>query len=225
MIFEDVMGDPKIRDVLLDKLAGLARHYFVSVILLVQDPKIITPKVRQNADLAAMTYQTQHRAIEALQQDYMDVFEDKHTFRKLLQEKTQDHHILIVDQTEAHYHIQDMISVDSPQLKIKKPFAIGDANFWRESGCDWREQIKVYKRIPPNDTEEWKKKIKKRWRENRRLKRMYKEEDDQREETNDINLAPPEVQQQAQVEKPKSHLQMARETVSNLYSYKGQTKT
>lgn len=61
------MGDDNVRDKILDKIAGLGRHYGICFYVLVQDPKIITPKVRQNADLAVMTYQTMQRSLEALE--------------------------------------------------------------------------------------------------------------------------------------------------------------
>lgn len=52
IIFEDVMGDAKARDKVIDELAGLGRHYYMSVYILVQSKlfilviAIVAPLVR-----------------------------------------------------------------------------------------------------------------------------------------------------------------------------------
>jgi hypothetical protein len=218
LIFEDVMGDEKVRDVLLDKLAGLARHFYCRIYILVQDPKIITPKVRQNADVAAFTYQTMKRTIDSIYEDYAGILGDKYEFRDMLNENTQDYHLVVVDQTKARYKPEDLFYLDAPKLEVE-PFAIGDDSFWKKAKCDWRKQVTKFQSLPPNDSVYWKQQLKKRWKSNKN------EEEDEPTEVDDPMYGT-EEEREAHLNKLKkrydterSHVDEARDTISNLFKY------
>lgn len=224
LVFEDVMGDEHIRDGLLDKLAGLARHYYCCIYILVQDPKIITPKVRQNADLAAFTYQTMERTIDSIYNDYAGIIGDKKEFRDMLNENTQDYHLVVVDQTKAQYRPEELFFCDAPELEVPD-FRIGDKTFWRESGCNWEEQVKKFKKLPPNDSKYWEKQLKVRWKDEKKEEEEPEGESEERV-TNNPDLAGPEMKvehRERLIEKYKlkeSNLQLANKTLSNLFSYR-----
>lgn len=108
------------------------RHYFLFIIVCSQDCKGLPPAVRQNADLIAITYQTQDRSIETITKDYADIFTDKEIFKEIIKANTQDHQLLIIDQTEAHYNIDEVFFVDKAPDPENNPdliFRIGDMQF------------------------------------------------------------------------------------------------
>ncbi len=63
--------------------------------------KGLGPAIRQNADIVAVTYQTQERSIETISKEWADIFADKDSFGQLLKENTKDYGLLIIDQTEV----------------------------------------------------------------------------------------------------------------------------
>lgn len=148
LIFDDVISDQTLRyQELLNEIVFSGRHYFLFIVVCSQDCKGLPPSVRQNADLVAVTYQTQERAIETITKDFADIFEDKKTFAELLKEHTQEHQLVIIDQTEAHYNADEVFFVDrAPDPKeTTLEYRVGDMEFWEESGCDWEKQKEKYR--------------------------------------------------------------------------------
>lgn len=117
---------------MLNEIVYSGRHYFLFIIVCSQDCKGLPPAVRQNADLIAITYQTQDRSIETITKDYADIFTDKEIFKEIIKANTQDHQLLIIDQTEAHYNIDEVFFVDKAPDPENNPdliFRIGDMQF------------------------------------------------------------------------------------------------
>jgi hypothetical protein len=56
---------------------------------------------------AVLTYQNREDSIAALEGDYASTdMGDRYAFRRMLQKYTQDHHILVIDQTGEYYGFQ-----------------------------------------------------------------------------------------------------------------------
>jgi hypothetical protein len=68
-----------------------------------------------------------------MKKDYADIFGKKDDFKELLKANTQDHQMVIIDQSEAHYKMEDVFFVDKADINGKN-FRIGDNAFWKESG-------------------------------------------------------------------------------------------
>lgn len=166
------------------------------------------------------------RSIRALREDYADVLPEKNDFKQLLIENTQDHAILIVDQTKAHYDTSEMFFIDHPELEVE-PFKIGDKKFWKESHANWEEQLEKFERIPPNDSKHWKNTLDDRWKEDEHFEEEQEQIENQLTKTNNPNLAAPEIQEQMhndymeQHKLKKSQVQLANEVISNtnLFNY------
>ena len=59
------------------------------------------PDFRANADIVALTYQSQDRAIEQIGKDYADVFADKEQLKELIRANTQDFQLIVIDQVSV----------------------------------------------------------------------------------------------------------------------------
>jgi hypothetical protein len=130
LIFDDIIADQHIRyETLMNEVFFSGRHFFIFCIVCEQDPKGLPPSMRANADFVAVTYQIQERAIESITKDYADTFEDTDTFEALLKENTQDHWMVLIDQSEAHYVPEDVFYKDLAEEEVE-PFKIGDKKFW-----------------------------------------------------------------------------------------------
>lgn len=123
-----------------------------------------------------------------------------------------------------------MFYVDKPELEVK-PFKIGDRRFWKESNADWEKQLEKFKNIPTCKIEDWNRFAKKRWAQDKKEQKqevLEDEDTDGKTVTNDVNLAPPEVQQQYMQDwREANHMnrsawEQAKENISNekLYNYK-----
>ncbi len=152
------------------------------------------PKIRQNADIIACTYQTQRRAIDSIYEDYADIVGDKNYFIELLRQNTIDHKMFIIEQSEAHYDVKDMFFVSKAKEKVK-PFKIGGAKFWKESGNNWEQQLEKYNNIPKKDKEDWNKAIKLREKEDKQEEQYEEEEENNKIETNQPDLLPTELKE------------------------------
>lgn len=147
---------------LLNEMMFSGRHYRVSIIINTQDIKGISPGARNNFDIVAMTYQTQERSIETLKGEYGDFFPNKKVFREIIKMNTQDHQMIIIDQTTAKYKATDCFFIDKANPH-PDPYRIGDSEFWSDSGCDWEKQMKLFNNIPKHELDEWEEIAKRRW--------------------------------------------------------------
>lgn len=214
--------DMRYNDLLLE-LIFAGRHYKITIIINVQDIKGVPPDVRQNMDLIVITYQTQERQIETLLKEYGDFFPNKKVFRELIKQNTQDHQVLIVDQTEAKYNVEDVFFKHKANQK-PPPFKIGDLDFWKIANCNWEEQLNKYNNIPDRTLDDWKKIAGKRWKEERK-KAILQQTDslDDRLESNQLIFAPPSIQLQKILKLYQkigdSHVVRAYKNLNNLQNY------
>jgi len=171
VILDDIVADQHDmrNEVLLNELMFAGRHYKVCIIINTQDIKALSPGVRNNFDIIATTYQTQERSIETLKGEYGDFFPNKRVFREIIKMNTQDHQMLIIDQTVAKYRPIDCFFIDKAELH-PEPYKIGDDQFWIESECDWKDQLKLYNNIPNHDKEEWTEIAKRQWEDSKHFK-------------------------------------------------------
>ena len=226
IILDDVIADDLIRNSnTLEELVFSGRHYFLFVAIATQDIKGIGPKIRQNADLVVLTYQTQERSIKAIKEDFADIFESKNDFKEVIKENTQDHQVIVIDQIEAHFNSAEVFFKDKAMPKKVKPFKIGTKEFWEQSGCNWYEQRRLFKFrekmfIEP-DRDHWLTLGKRR--ENREKREKAGERMGDTEETTDFRLvsnnpsATPEDDEMEEPEPPKSYIRQAMERDPSVY--------
>ena len=155
VILDDVIDDASFKhQETLHRLAYAGRHYFMFVLLCTQDCKGIGPGLRGNADLIVLTYQTAKRNIESFAEDYC-TFIDKRQFTSFIQKQTQNHEMLVIDQTEAKYNVQDIFWKSSADEEPPEPYRIGTLDFWMQSGCIWEDQVTRSGRTPKFKQKEW----------------------------------------------------------------------
>jgi hypothetical protein len=225
LIFDDMISGATLRyEKLLDELVYSGRHYFLFVVVCSQDTKGLPPSLRANSDLIVTTYQTQERNIDTIQKDYADLMTDD-SFKELLQFNTTDHHVVLIDQTEAKYSMEDVFFTDEAEPD-PEPFRIGDDEFWALSGCDWKKQLKKAdnkkKNLDNMDKEAWLKRAKQKAL---KAKSDFKGSTWQLE-TNQIGLAEKSTQNTYQVALRKkygldkgSHVQNGFKSVEKVFKY------
>ena len=176
VVFDDVISNKDIRyaEQMLE-LAWAGRHYFIFCVICAQDIKGLPPGFRGNMDLIVTTYQTQRRTMETMQEDFADFFDNMYVFEQLLQQNTTDHGMLIIDQTEAKYDVNDVFFIDQARdpsiitivpskhlgdIKVKGPvFKIGNGDYWKAAGNNWKEQLFKAQNVPDPSRELWNEKI------------------------------------------------------------------
>jgi hypothetical protein len=199
IVLDDIITEKSAmeHDPLWEEICFSGRHFKIFCVICLQDGKGVGPMVRQNADLVAVTFQTQERQLDQLTRDYADVFPNRRVFHELVQSNTQDHQLVVIDQTEAHYDVKEMFYKDKAPKKCP-PYKIGDDWFWAESGCSWEKQLEQHKNCPPGGKQEdWEDVIQQRWKRSEEEKpvefsMMPMTDDDY--ETNQMAFAPQSTQ-------------------------------
>jgi hypothetical protein len=185
LIFDDVISNRDIkRNPMILKIAWEGRHYFILALFCSQDVKGLDPGIRQNADLIALTYQTQERSIESIKEDYADFFDNKYYFRKILMNNTRDHQLIIIDQTEAKYGIEDVFFIDKAPDPKKEPlvYRVGNDAFWEKAQNNWKEQLRIAENIPNNKREFYNEKL-------REMEKNIEEEEEEEVQDDDFLTA------------------------------------
>jgi hypothetical protein len=176
IILDDVITSKEIRfNPLIQELAWAGRHYFIFCIICSQDIKGLPPGFRGNADLIAVTYQTQERTMETLQADFADMFDNKYMFSNMIKKFTPNHGMLIIDQTTAKFDMNEIFYTDKApdptketilntqsfgQITAKGPvFKVGSDDFWAASKSSWMVQLFKAQNIPSSKREDWSKRI------------------------------------------------------------------
>lgn len=228
LILDDVIGDHDLRyDEIFDTLAFSGRHYFIFCIVNTQDIKGINPKIRQNADIVAFTYQTQDRSIEQIAKDYADIFADKDTFKEVIKRNTQDFQLVIIDQANAHYDVQEAFFISRAEEEVE-PFKLGGFDFWKESGCEWKEQLKKFRNkkrlLDKKKREDWEEIARRVHRHDNKKEKEYQQQQEAGKlDTNQECYAPLELQRIKQQERVKaigdSHVKMATDRMKKLFHY------
>lgn len=160
LIFDDVISAGELRQSkILEKVIYNGRHYFLFCLICSQDVKGIGPALRQNGDLVALTYQTQERSVESIRDDYAYFFGNKYAFNYLLTKNTKDFQLMLIDQTEAKYKVEDTFFVaKAPDPKTDRPvYRIGDDFFWKRARNDWKKQLARTKLVPCSGRQDWEK--------------------------------------------------------------------
>lgn len=148
IILDDVIGDKKnIRyNALLNEIVFVGRHFNTCMIVCTQDAKGLPPDFHQNADIVAMTFSTQRRQLEIMEDNYGALFRNEaFDFNNMIKEYTQDHQFLVVDRTEAKYSLDQMFYWSKAEENPPK-FKIGSDKFWTDAKCSWEMQLEIYKR-------------------------------------------------------------------------------
>lgn len=184
IVFDDVISsrhDMRYVERFL-QLVFNGRHYDLLIMIAAQDIKGVPPDVRQNADLVALTYQVQARQMETIQKDFADFPELKKSFPTFLQSHTHDFQMLLIDQATAKTNAEEVFFTAKADPE-PKPFKIGDYMFWKEAGCDWKRQLRIYGNLQQSDLSKDENKgkleqlVRKAWLENKEMERRFAEFD------------------------------------------------
>lgn len=97
-ILDDIVSPELFDDELFIKLATEGRHHLCSVIILTQDPKAISPKIRDNCDIAVIFNQKTYRNKETIWHDFLNDV-DRDTAWALMGKHCVEHNALIAIQT------------------------------------------------------------------------------------------------------------------------------
>jgi hypothetical protein len=101
IILDDVIADRLSTDPMFMRLAVEGRHHMISIMLMTQDPKAISPKVRDNTDVAIIFNQKTFRNKESIWHDFMnDTAKD--FALSLLTHYAQGHNALVSVQTNLN---------------------------------------------------------------------------------------------------------------------------
>lgn len=183
LIFDDCISDrhdARYAEDLL-RLVFNGRHYQISIWLLTQDIKGFFPDVRANVDYAMLTYQIQTRQTKTLRDDFADFFPNRATFAELLRRNTQDYQLLVIDQSNAKYSLDDGVFSVAKAEEKPKPYRIGDAKFWYESGCLWEDQLKRWENLQKSEIkdDDWDELADKRIKESEEFEEKTRSQTDQ----------------------------------------------
>ena len=105
LILDDVISAKIFNDPVFIKLAVEGRHHLISVILATQDPKAISPKIRDNADVAVVFNQKTFRNKESIWMDFMNDVPKDVGF-SIISKFCVEHHGLVCIQTNLNSDIQ-----------------------------------------------------------------------------------------------------------------------
>ena len=213
IVLDDVIAskhDMKYEELLFE-LAFSGRHYKIMVIICSQDVKGVPPDIRQNVDYVVATYQVQQRQIESLMRDYADFWPNKRVFGKLLRKYTEDHNMFIVNQSEPAYSLDGVFFTDKADLEVE-PFKVGDDDFWEESKCNWKKQLRNYANLK-RANEKYEKNKEKMVKQRRRRRRHTEEEEEEEMLTTGAYTAMNEDQWEARKEEIKKQYPDSAESV------------
>ena len=129
-------------------------------------------------------------------------------------------------QTEAKFNAEEVFYVDKAPKELE-PFRLGGFQFWKESGCDWKEQMKKHRNIKrllqSKENEDWLKIAKRVQRQDKKREMEYNEQRSHRLDTNQIVYVPQELQDlNAKMKRDKlgtPHIVAAFEKLKNLHHY------
>jgi len=142
LILDDIIGDRnKIHeDSQLSRLAVQGRHFGISVALTTQDPKAISPVLRNNCDVAVIFQQKNWRAKEAIYRDFVNLFQLKNQAIALLNEYTENHDCVVVENyqlsgkaVDVYFHVRGESTYDEKKKKPRAP------NY--QIGCDEQRRL------------------------------------------------------------------------------------
>lgn len=129
IILDDVVSAKIHDDPVFVRLAVEGRHHLISVLLLVQDPKAVGPKVRDNCDVAVIFNQKTLRNKEAIWNDFFnDVTKDE--AMAMMKRYCQEHNTIVAVQTSLTPDIQSTFYVSTgDKTKLDDPhYCLGNAH-------------------------------------------------------------------------------------------------
>lgn len=126
LILDDVISARIHDDPTFNRLATEGRHHLISVILMTQDPHAISPKVRDNSDVAVVFNMKTYRNKESIWRDFMNDV-DKNTAQLLLERYAVNHDALVCVQTNLDGKLQkNFFRSASDKTKLADPdYALG----------------------------------------------------------------------------------------------------
>lgn len=128
LILDDIIGDKRHihEDTMLNTLATEGRHIDISVALTTQDAKAINPTLRNNADTVIVFQQKNFRAKEAIWNDFMNIFPDRHQAEAVIMANTKDHDCIVVencklnqDVKKLYFHVAGKTTFDENKVNPK----------------------------------------------------------------------------------------------------------
>jgi hypothetical protein len=129
LILDDIIGQKRIHyDDAIQKLATQGRHFYISVVLTTQDPKAISPQLRQNTDIAVIFQQKSFRAKESVYNDFLNKFRRKDEAVALMNRYTKNHDCIVVEMfkldsnvTDMYFYLPESVPFDKEADRINAP--------------------------------------------------------------------------------------------------------
>jgi hypothetical protein len=127
IILDDVIEPDIFYDDMFVTLAVEGRHHLLSIVFCTQDPKAVSPKVRDNADVAVVFNQKTFRNKESIWHDFMNDT-DKNTAYGLLAKYAVEHNCLVCVQTNLNSDIKkNFFKSTGDKTKLENPnYLLGD---------------------------------------------------------------------------------------------------
>lgn len=129
LVLDDIIGQKRIHyDDTIQKLATQGRHFYISVVLTTQDPKAISPQLRQNADIAVIFQQKSFRAKESVYNDFLNRFRTREEAVALMSRYTKGHDCIVVElfklesePNKMYFYVKETDTYDAATGEIKAP--------------------------------------------------------------------------------------------------------
>jgi hypothetical protein len=127
IILDDVIEPDIFYDDMFVTLAVEGRHHLLSIVFCTQDPKAVSPKVRDNADVAVVFNQKTFRNKESIWHDFMNDT-DKNTAYSLLAQYAIEHNCLVCVQTNLNGDLhKNFFKSTGDKTKLEDPnYLLGD---------------------------------------------------------------------------------------------------
>lgn len=146
VILDDVIADRIHEDPMFMRLAVEGRHHLISIILMTQDPKAVSPKVRDNTDVAVIFNQKTFRNKEAIWHDFMNDT-GKDFALSLMSKYAIEHNALVTSQVNLNGDISKMFFKSTgDKSKLQDPEYILGGPQQRQMVEREREQAKFAKK-------------------------------------------------------------------------------
>ena len=127
-VFDDFAGDPAIRHTQqIDEFYLIGRHHHIMPIILTQHPAKINTDIRTNTDWALMYRTVSDRQKDHLWDAHGNVFHKKNSFKKMLDEVTNDYRALVYNGNENSLDPRDLFHIwKAPTVE---PFLMGSEKY------------------------------------------------------------------------------------------------
>ena len=111
LILDDCLaeGNKWVNDETIKKIFMNGRHLKITIIITMQDPMGITPKLRTNVEYVFICRDPRVNNQDKIWNHYAGIFPDKVQFRTTMNKMTQDYQCMVLDNTSISYEIEECV--------------------------------------------------------------------------------------------------------------------